>query len=120
MSWSLAWLADYASLFIFHVLADQSSSGDLSWIGYLLNGGPFAVVVFLVVTDRLTTPGERDRLRKELTAAHEREAKLNENIRNEVVPLMTRSLEATLRSTEVTQRAIEILSDVGRFPNEKG
>lgn len=85
-------------------------------MGYVLNGGPFAIVVFLLVTDRLTTPGERDRLRAELTAAHLREASLNESIRNDFMPLMIRSIEATTRNREITERVLQVLSDDKRFP----
>lgn len=89
-----------------------SGSSDLAWVGYLLNGGPFAVVVFLLVTDRLTTPGERDRLRKEVTAAHEREERLNQTIRDDFVPVITRSLEAVALNREVVERASKILERI--------
>lgn len=92
--------------------AQETAGGggtDINWISYLLNGGPFAIVVFLLVTDKLTTPGERDRLRVELTAAHAREEKLNENIRNDIVPMMALVHEAATRSTEATERIINVL-----------
>lgn len=96
--------------------AQGSTGSDVNYVNYLLNGGPFAIVVMLLVLDKLTTPGERDRLRKELTAAHEREDKLNTNIREQIVPLMTRNIESTARNTEVTERVVVILSDEKRFP----
>lgn len=97
---------------LFAQAQDVSSGGgraDINWLSYLLNGGPFAIVVFLLVTDKLTTPGERDRLRVELTAAHAREERLNENIRNDIVPMMALVHEAATRSTEATERIINVL-----------
>ena len=61
-----------------------SSSPD--WISYLLNGGPFAVVVLLIIMDKLTTTGERDRLRAENEVLRSDVKKLNEDIRLEIVP----------------------------------
>lgn len=98
----------------------NGNGGDVNYVNYLLNGGPFAVVVLLLVMDKLTTPGERDRLRIELTASHEREERLNVNIRETVVPLMTRSVEATARNTEITERVFAVLSDEKRFPEGRG
>lgn len=56
------------------------------WISYLLNGGPFAVVVLLIIMDKLTTVGERDRLRTENNDLKGQIKDLNESIRNEIVP----------------------------------
>lgn len=98
----------------------EGTGGDVNYINYLLNGGPFAIVVLLLVMDKLTTPGERDRLRVELTASHEREERLNVNIREQIVPLMTRNVEATARNTEVTERVFAVLSDEKRFPEGRG
>lgn len=97
------WLT-VAAMPLVGVLAQESSSQGTEWINYVLNGGPFAIVVFLIVTDRLTTPGERDRLRTELTAAHEREAKINDNLRTEVVPALTKNIDALNASAETTER----------------
>jgi hypothetical protein len=100
------------------ILAQAAPVESTDWIGYVLNGGPFAVVVFLLVTDRLTTPGERDRLRRELTASHEREAELNQEIREEIVPHVTRGIEAMTLSREATERVIRFLDE--RFPPTEG
>jgi di/tricarboxylate transporter len=62
---------------------------DPSWTTYLLNGGPFAIVVLLIITDKLTPPGERDRLRIENETLRKQLDSLNENIRHEIVPLLT-------------------------------
>lgn len=64
--------------------ADTTSPPD--WISYLLNGGPFAVVVLLVVLDKLTNTGERDRLRLENEVLRKEIKDLNQSIRNEIVP----------------------------------
>lgn len=67
------------------VLADAAASTP-DWINYLLNGGPFAFVVLLLIMDKLTTPGERDRLRGENQQLRDEIKALNENVREEVVP----------------------------------
>lgn len=105
------------------VLAQSASGGaghDFQWVSYVLNGGPFAIVVFLLVTDRLTTPGERDRLRTELTASHEREERLNNNIREDFIPLMTKAHEAIARSTEATERITTLYSIESRLHSTDG
>lgn len=60
------------------------ANGD--FISYLLQGGPFAVVVLLFVLDKLTTTNERDRLRLENQELRTQIKDLNESIRNEIVP----------------------------------
>lgn len=87
----------------------QTASPESSWLTYILNGGPFALVVFLFITDRLTTQGERDRLRAELDASHEREEKLNDAIRLDFVPSVTKSLEAIAQSKELMGQVLESL-----------
>jgi hypothetical protein len=66
-------------------LADASSSTP-DWVNYLLNGGPFAVVLLLIILDKLTTTGERDRLRTENEVLKKEIKDLNLSIRSEVVP----------------------------------
>lgn len=76
------------------------SPDNTNYLNYLLNGGPFALVVFLVVVDKLSPPGERDRLRIELAAANLREETLNANLRDDIVPKLTRTIDALTASTE--------------------
>lgn len=66
------------------IFAAASSSPD--WVSYLLNGGPFAVVVLLIILDKLTTPGERDKLRTENEQLRGEIKELNLSIKNEVIP----------------------------------
>lgn len=66
----------------FAAASDPSSQ----WVNYLLNGGPFALVVLLVVTDKITNTSERDRLRQENTALREEIKLLNEGVRKDIVP----------------------------------
>jgi hypothetical protein len=73
-------------LFGFGSIAAEAASSMPEWISYLLNGGPFAFVVLLLIMDKLTTPGERDRLRAENQLLHDEIKVLNQNIREEVVP----------------------------------
>lgn len=80
-----------------------------SWISYLLNGGPFAVIVLLLILDKLTTPGERDRLRVENARLAAQVDTLNANIRNEIVPALT-------ENNRLTAEVVKVLSDDDRLP----
>jgi hypothetical protein len=91
------------------MFAQQDPISGVDWGSEILKGGPAALVVFLLIIDKLCTPGERDRLRTELTASHLREEALNEFIRKEHVPLMTKNIEANTK-------VLEILADEERFP----
>lgn len=97
------------------VLAQSAQSGggagDIQWIGLLLNSGPFAIVVYLILSNKLITPGERDRLIAEVKAAQDREQKLNDYVRTEIVPLITRSTEASARNTEALEHTMRILEN---------
>jgi hypothetical protein len=63
------------------------------WIGYLLQGGPFAVVVILFIFEKLITPGERDRLREENKKYQQDIADLNLVIREQIIPLLGQNNE---------------------------
>lgn len=69
-------------------MAAEEASTD--WTTILLNGGPFAIVVLLIILDKLTTTGERDRLRAENRELREEVKILNTSIRDEVVPPLVR------------------------------
>lgn len=94
------------------VIAATDTSQDPNWINYLLNGGPFAIVVLLLILDKLTTPGERDRLRAENAQLTTEVKTLNENIRNEIVPPL---IEMNRLSSEL----VTLLSDDERFPKQR-
>jgi hypothetical protein len=78
---------------------------DPNWATYLLNGGPFAVVVLLIITDKLTTPGERDRLRLENENLRKQIDTLNETVRREIVPLLTQLNMLNTQTVEALQQA---------------
>lgn len=63
-----------------------AAEGGANWAEYLLNGGPFAIVVFLVVMDKITNTSERDRLRLENDVLREEIKVLNASIRSDIVP----------------------------------
>lgn len=87
------------------VLAAGEITND-PWIDGLLKGGPFAIVVTLIVMDKLTTPGERDRLRNENAEMRKEIKDLNTEVRNNVIPLVTKNTEllTTVTSTLTTPR----------------
>jgi hypothetical protein len=86
--------------------ADPSGSGILD---ALLKGGPFAVVLALIIFDKLGTNSERDRLREENRNLREQNQTLNDTIRKEVVPPLT-ELNRLMGET------LQVLSDEDRFP----
>lgn len=87
----------------------------VDWVNYLLNGGPFAIVVFLMITDKIATTSERDRLRIENNALRDEVKVLNESIRNEIVPPLVQ-INALMKDV------VEELSDRGRYypPEQRG
>jgi hypothetical protein len=70
------------------MVAAEEAATD--WTTILLNGGPFAIVVLLIILDKLTTTGERDRLRAENKELRDEVKVLNTSIRDEVVPPLVR------------------------------
>lgn len=70
------------------VLAATSGASGGDWLSALLQGGPFAIVVLLIILDKLTTPGERDKLRTENEQLRGEIKELNNNIRQEIVPTL--------------------------------
>lgn len=76
-----------------YAVAEATSTGG-DWVTYLLQGGPFAVVVLLVIFEKLVPPGERDRLRAENAQYREDIARLNQTIRDDIVPLLSQSNDA--------------------------
>ncbi len=62
-----------------------------NWLDYILQGGPFALVVVLFVLEKLVTPGERDRLREENNKYKEEVVALNLVIREQIIPLLGKS-----------------------------
>jgi hypothetical protein len=87
--------------------ARMLAATDPSWTTYLLNGGPFAVVVLLIILDKLNTPGERDRLRVENELLKKQVAELNESIRKDIVPALT-------QVNTLNAQTIEVLKDFTR------
>lgn len=96
-------------------LIGAESAGGGEWINYLLNGGPFAIVVLLILMDKLTTTGERDRLRIENETLRDEIKVLNESIRKEIVPPL-------VQMNELMRDAVTELSDRGHYypPDPKG
>lgn len=67
----------------------QTTGGvESGWVDALLKGGPFAIVVILILLDKLATPTERDRLRAENAELRGEIKALNEELRTQLVPLL--------------------------------
>jgi len=86
------------------ILGQASSPADIDWVTYITHGGPFGVVLLLVIFDKLTTTGERDRLRQENSELQVEVKTLNENIRKEIVP-------ALVQLNQVMHDVVEEISD---------
>jgi hypothetical protein len=89
--------------------AEAPADTGTDWISYLLNGGPFAIVLLLILLDKLGTHAERDRLRVENAALREQNQALNDSIRTEVVAPLT-------EQNRLMQEVVKILDDEDRFP----
>ena len=97
--------------FFFGVFAAAEA---IDWVSYLLNGGPFAIVLLLVIMDKLTTTGERDRLKVENISLRDEVKLLNESIRKEIVPPL-------VQMNELMRDVVKELSDRGHyFPPQRG
>src|SRR5690606_36367443 len=85
-----------------------AAAEGVDWVNYLLNGGPFAVVVLLIILDKITTTSERDRLRVENEVLRNEVRVLNDNIRKEIVPPLVQ-LNALMKDV------LQELTDRGRY-----
>lgn len=83
--------------------AEAASDG---WIDTLLRGGPFALILLLIMLDKLGPHGERDRLRGENRALQAAIDRQNEAIRKDLLPAI---LEANRLQAEVI-RALDGLA----------
>ena len=82
------------------------------WVSYLLNGGPFAIVLLLILLDKLGTNSERDRLRIENAALREQNQTLNNEVRTEVIAPLA-------EQNRLVAEMLRILEDEDRFPPKK-
>lgn len=89
------------------LLTAAETGNNVDWISYLLNGGPFAIVVLLIILDKLTPPGERDRLRAENQVLRDEIKVLNQNIREEIVPPL-------VQLNTLMKDVVEELADIRR------
>lgn len=65
---------------------------NADYVSYLLQGGPFAIVIVLIILGKLGTNEERDRLRIENKELRDELKVVNENVRKEIVPPLTELL----------------------------
>lgn len=75
-----------------------------------MKGGPFAIVLLLIIADRITTPGERNRLLLENQELREEVKQLNQSFQKEVMPplieiskLMPQMIEALAKPRRGSQ-----------------
>lgn len=82
--------AGVALIFTATPLAADSGSAAASapdFISYLLQGGPFAAVLALILLDKLTPTGERNRLREEVKEYKANIQELNKQMLDVLPPL---------------------------------
>jgi hypothetical protein len=63
-----------------------AETAGLDWGTILANGGPFALFLLLIVTDKVSTVGERDRLRAKNDQLENDNKVLNESIKDDILP----------------------------------
>lgn len=98
--------------FVAAVGATDSSGGasGTDWTGYLLQGGPFAIILILILMDKLAPTGERNRLREE-----------NEKYKADIQTLNNKLLEVLPPLTEaahVMTRVGDLLEAMGNGNND--
>lgn len=91
---------------------EQATNGGMDWISYLLNGGPFAVVLLLILLDKLGTNSERDRLRVENAALREQNQTLNDTVRTDVIAPLA-------EQNRLMAELLKVLDDEDRFPRRR-
>lgn len=89
--------------------AEAPVNGNTDWITVLLNGGPFAIVLLLILLDKLGTNSERDRLRTENASLREQNQTLNDEVRTEVIAPLA-------EQNRLVAEMLRILEDEDRFP----
>lgn len=72
----------------FFLSAASSNGGSETWTEILLKSGPWALVVLLIILDKLTPVGERDRLRIENTELRKALQEAEIANRKDVVPAL--------------------------------
>lgn len=82
----------------------QTPAAPTDWVQYLLQGGPFAIVLLLIIFDKIGTHAERDRLRVENENLRTKNDELNTVLREDVVPPLT---ELNRLMTDVVKRLDE-------------
>jgi hypothetical protein len=90
----------------------DSTGGSTDWVSYLLNGGPFAIVLLLVLLDKLGTNSERDRLRAENASLRTQNQELNDTIIEKVIAPLT-------DQNRLMGDLVKLLDDEDRFPRRR-
>jgi hypothetical protein len=96
---------------IFAAEADPASGV----IDVLLKGGPFAIVLLLVIMDKITTPSERDLLRKKLDESQARERALYEGIKTDLTPALVANGALIAENTRIfNEKVVPVLDRAAR------
>lgn len=103
------------SVLLLVLLAADTSDPSASVVDALLKGGPFAIVVLLIMLDRLTTPGERDLLRKQLQESQARERALYEGIKSDLAPALVANGALIAENTRIfNEKVVPVLDRATR------
>lgn len=95
------------------ILAETASGID--WGSIISNGGPFALFCLLIVTDKITTVGERDRLRAKNDQLDNDMKVLNQSIKDDLLPPL-------IQINGLMKDVIKELSERGKYvaPEARG
>lgn len=75
----------------FYILAQDGAITVGGAVDALVQGGPFAIVLLLIVADKLAPTGERNRLREDNVRLVKELKDLNLSIRRDVVPALVQA-----------------------------
>jgi hypothetical protein len=92
-------MALYLALVPSTFLLAQASPSE-PWVDSLLKGGPFAIVLLLIILDKIGTHGERDRLRVENTELRTEIRDLNKDLRENITPLLKQNADMNRQYVE--------------------
>ena len=96
--------------------AETAAAPSQDWITYLLQGGPFAILVILFLLDKVAPTGERNELRKE---KEEFKADIKD-LNNQLIQVIPQMKEIADNYRQLADRALDVVEDKRYRPRGGG